>query len=99
LITSLTLSNGASAGVAKAQFSIASLAVGNHTITVNYLGDLVYDSSTGSLTGNPQVVNLGYGTNYLAFAGEGVVLDSPTTSACQSNNINFNRPIFQHHRL
>jgi Bacterial Ig-like domain (group 3) len=38
-------------------FTIATLAVGNHTITASYPGDGTFAGSTGSLTGNPQVVN------------------------------------------
>ena len=32
-----------------------------------------------------------YGTDYLAFQGTAVVLDNPTSAACQANNINFNK--------
>ena len=38
-------------------FSASALAVGNHTITAAYNGDGNFNTSTGSLTGNPQVVN------------------------------------------
>ena len=31
-----------------------------------------------------------YGTDYLSFDGVGVVLDNPTSAACQSINVNFN---------
>jgi sugar lactone lactonase YvrE len=40
-----------------ATFSTTTLAAGNHTITTSYLGDGNFSGSTGSLTGNPQVVN------------------------------------------
>jgi hypothetical protein len=40
-----------------ASFAISALAVGNHTITAVYGGDGSFSGSTGSLTGNPQVVN------------------------------------------
>jgi len=40
-----------------ATFTTSALAVGNHTITTNYGGDGNFNGSTGSLTGNPQVVN------------------------------------------
>jgi hypothetical protein len=40
-----------------ATFATSALAVGNHTITTNYGGDASFNGSTGSLTGNPQVVN------------------------------------------
>jgi hypothetical protein len=33
------------------------MAAGNHTITTSYGGDGNFNGSTGSLTGNPQVVN------------------------------------------
>ncbi|HET6930495.1 MAG TPA: Ig-like domain repeat protein [Candidatus Acidoferrum sp.] len=44
-----------SAGVAT--FTTSALAVGNHTITANYGGDANFNTGSGSLTGNPQVVN------------------------------------------
>ena len=44
-----------SAGVAS--FTTSALAAGNHTITTNYGGDVNFNGSTGSLTGNPQVVS------------------------------------------
>jgi hypothetical protein len=44
------------AGVAT--FSTSALAQGSHTITATYNGDSNFSSGTGSLTGNPQVVNL-----------------------------------------
>ncbi len=37
--------------------SSSALAVGNHTITAQYSGDGNFNTSNGSLTGNPQVVN------------------------------------------
>ncbi len=43
--------------VGQAQCQPASLAVGNHTITTTYSGDGNFNTSNGSLTGNPQVVN------------------------------------------
>ena len=46
-----TLSGGIAA------FTTSALAVGNHTITTSYGGDSNFNGSTGSLTGNPQVVN------------------------------------------
>src|SRR5262249_1468505 len=50
-IGSGTLSGGV------ATFATSALAVGNHTVTTNYGGDSLFNGSTGSLTGNPQVVN------------------------------------------
>jgi VCBS repeat-containing protein len=46
-----TLSGGA------ATFTTLALNVGSHTITTNYDGDGNFTGSTGSLSGNPQVVN------------------------------------------
>jgi hypothetical protein len=43
-----------SSGVAT--FATSSLAVGSHTITASYSGDGNFNSSSGSLTGNPQVI-------------------------------------------
>ena len=40
-----------------ATFTTSALAVGNHTITTSYGGDTNFTGSTGSLAGNPQVVN------------------------------------------
>jgi uncharacterized repeat protein (TIGR01451 family) len=40
-----------------ANFTTSALATGNHTITTSYSGDGNFNGSTGSLTGNPQVVN------------------------------------------
>ena len=48
-----TLSGG------QATFSTSALAVGDHTITTSYGGDGDFNASTGSLTGNPQVVDKG----------------------------------------
>jgi hypothetical protein len=40
-----------------ATFTTSTLAIGNHTITASYNGDGNFNNSTGSLSGNPQVVN------------------------------------------
>ena len=40
-----------------ATFTTTALDAGSHPITTNYAGDGDFNSSTGSLTGNPQVVN------------------------------------------
>jgi large repetitive protein len=50
-IGTATLSGGV------ASFTTSALSIGNHTITTNYLGDGNFSASTGTLTGNPQVVN------------------------------------------
>jgi len=46
-------------GSGQAQVTTSSLSVGNHTITAQYAGDVPngFNSSTGNLTSNPQVVN------------------------------------------
>ena len=44
-----------SSGVAT--LAISTLTPGNHTITANYIGDTNFNASSGSLTGNPQVIN------------------------------------------
>jgi large repetitive protein len=49
-IAAVTLNNGT------AIFTTSSLAPGNHIITAKYSGDGNFNGSTGSLTGNPQVV-------------------------------------------
>ena len=46
-----------SGGNGTATFTTSSLAAGSHPITATYGGDSNFSSSTGSLTGNPQVVN------------------------------------------
>jgi hypothetical protein len=44
-------------GSGQTTFSTSALAVGSHTITASYGGDTNFNGSSGSLTGNPQVVN------------------------------------------
>ena len=46
-----------SGGNGTATFTTSSLTAGSHPITATYGGDSNFSSSTGSLTGNPQVVN------------------------------------------
>ena len=48
--TAVTLSTG------QAQCSTSALTVGNHTISAQYGGDGNFNTSTGNLTGNPQVI-------------------------------------------
>lgn len=55
--TSVALSSG------QAQCVTSALAVGNHTITTTYAGDTNFNSSNGTMTGNPQVVNKANTTN------------------------------------
>ena len=52
-----SIGTGALNGSGVATLATSALAVGNHTITTNYIGDGNFFGSTGSLTGNPQVVN------------------------------------------
>ncbi|MEP6945646.1 MAG: Ig-like domain repeat protein [Acidobacteriota bacterium] len=49
--TGVSLSGG------QAQCTTSTLGIGNHTITAAYSGDTNFNSSNGSLNGNPQVVN------------------------------------------
>jgi hypothetical protein len=64
----------------QAQCQPGSLSVGNHTITVAYSGDGSFNTSNGSLTGNPQVVNK---------ANTSVALASSQNPAPQGTNITF----------
>ncbi len=48
---------GTLSGAGVATFTTSALAVGNHTITTSYGGDGNFNGNTGSLAGNPQVVN------------------------------------------
>ena len=52
-----SIGTGTLNGSGVATFTTSALAVGNHTITTSYTGDGNFNGSTGSLTGNPQVVN------------------------------------------
>jgi CSLREA domain-containing protein len=49
--TGVALSSG------QATCQTSALSVGNHTITAQYSGDSNFNTSTGNMTGNPQVVN------------------------------------------
>jgi hypothetical protein len=59
----------------------------------NCLAALVCGAVAG-LLGTSTVSAQVYGTDYLAFRGEGVVLDNPTSAGCQSQNINFGTTFF-----
>jgi len=61
-----------------ATFSTSALTAGNHTITANYGGDGNFGTSTGSLTGNPQVV-IGPPSIAKAFGAAAVPLNGTTT--------------------
>ena len=61
-----------------ATFSTSSLTAGNHTITASYGGDNTFNSSTGSLTGNPQVI-VAPPTISKAFGATNVVVGGTTT--------------------
>ena len=52
-----SIGTGTLSGSGQATLTTSALAVGNHTITASYGGDDNDDGSTGSLTGNPQVVS------------------------------------------
>jgi len=56
---------------------------------LNCLAALVCSAIAG-LLGTSSVSAQTYGTDYLSFRGEGIILDNPTTAACQSIGINFN---------
>ena len=64
----------------------------------NWLAAVVCSAVAG-LLGTSSVSAQVYGTDYLSFRGEGVILDNPTTSACQSININFNTNFFVIYRF
>ena len=42
-----------------ATLATSTLATGNHTITASYSGNIDYNTSTGSLANNPQIVGAG----------------------------------------
>jgi hypothetical protein len=63
-----------------ARFTTSALAVGNHTITTSYGGDGNFNGSTGSLTGNPQVVNK---------AGATTTVTSSQNSAALGQSVTF----------
>jgi hypothetical protein len=62
-----------------ATFTSSALAVGNHTITTSYGGDGNFNGSTGSLTGNPQVVNKANTTTTVASSANPSVFGQSVT--------------------
>src|SRR5215472_1228816 len=56
-------------------------------------------SAIAGLLGTSSVSAQEYGGDYLSFRGEGVVLDNPTTTQCQSIGINFNTNFFVIYRF
>ncbi|MGD0735468.1 MAG: Ig-like domain repeat protein [Terracidiphilus sp.] len=62
-----------------ATFTTSALAVGNHTITASYGGDGNFNGSTGSLTGNPQVVNKANSTTAATSALNPSIFGQPVT--------------------
>jgi hypothetical protein len=62
-----------------ATFTISALAVGSHIITTSYGGDGNFNGSTGSLTGNPQVVNKTSTTTALTSSANPSVLGQSVT--------------------
>src|SRR5262249_18827809 len=68
-----------------ATFATAASTVGSHTITASYGGDGNFNGSTGSLTGNPQVMNTaGTTTTVTSSANPSVVGQSVTFTATVS---------------
>src|SRR5947208_3187527 len=53
----------------------------------NWLAALVCSAIAGLLGTSTVSAQAVYGTDYLTFRGEGVILDNPTPAACQSFNI------------
>jgi hypothetical protein len=49
--------SGVALSAGQAQCQTNALTVGNHTITATYNGDEAFGTSTGSMAGNPQVIN------------------------------------------
>src|SRR6185312_3145939 len=70
-----------------ATFSTSALAVGNHTITTSYGGDGNFNGSTGSLTGNPQVV-LGPPSIAKVFNPSSIALNATTSLTFTISNSN-----------
>jgi hypothetical protein len=68
-----TLSGGVAA------FTTSGLAPGNHTITTSYGGDGNFNASTGSLTGNPQVINKPGTTTAVTSSQNSSALSQPVT--------------------
>jgi uncharacterized delta-60 repeat protein len=66
-------------GSGVATFASSTLAVGNHTITANYAADPTFASSTGSLTGNPQVISKADTTTALSSSANPSVFGQPVT--------------------
>ena len=68
-----TLQNGT------ATLTTSALAVGNHTITASYTGDTNFNGDSGSLTGNPQVVDKADTATSLTSAPDPAVLGQAVT--------------------
>jgi len=64
----------------------------------NWLAAIVCSAIAG-LLGTNSASAQEYGGDYLSFRGEGVVLDNPTTTQCQSIGINFNTNFFVIYRF
>ena len=62
-----------------ATFSTSALAVASHTITTSYSGDGNFNGSTGSLTGNPQVVNKANSATAVTSSQNPSVVGQPVT--------------------
>jgi hypothetical protein len=64
-------------GSDQATFTTSSLAVGNHTITANYSGDMSFLDSTGDDSASPQVVNQASGSALASMTQATTVPSSP----------------------
>jgi len=88
-ITCTSGSNTLSGGVATC--TLSTLAAGNHSITGNYNGDSNFTTSTGTLTGNPQVVvaapTIGKGFNPSGIQPNGVSTMTITISNPAANTV------------
>ncbi|MEO6391213.1 MAG: Ig-like domain repeat protein, partial [Pyrinomonadaceae bacterium] len=70
---------GVAIAAGQAQCQTAALAAGNHTITAAYSGDGNFNTSNGSMTGNPQVVNKANTTTGLISSLNPSVFGQPVT--------------------
>jgi hypothetical protein len=56
--TAITGCSAVAVSTNQAQCATSALTIGNHSITAEYSGDVNFNLSTGTLTGDPQVVNM-----------------------------------------
>jgi hypothetical protein len=82
-----TMIGSGALGDGPATFSISTLAVGNHPITATFGGNASFNGSTGTLTGNPQVVSKATTTTVLTTSaspstfGQSVTLTATISTA------------------